>query len=69
MEIYLDESGAIQSALINVKMYLSQERKTDPEKLKKIVDEDYEIVMKKEKNRRPITAFLPLNLGVIESSK
>jgi hypothetical protein len=28
-------------------MCLSQERKTDPEKLKKIVDEAYEIVMKK----------------------
>jgi len=30
MEIYLDELMEIQSALINVKMYLSHERKTDP---------------------------------------
>jgi hypothetical protein len=47
MDINLDELMAIQSALINVKMYLSQEIKTDPNKLKKIVDEAYEIVMKK----------------------
>ncbi|MDP9304939.1 MAG: hypothetical protein M3O68_01160 [Thermoproteota archaeon] len=33
---------AIQSALITVKMHLTQERKTDPDKLKKIVDEAYE---------------------------
>jgi hypothetical protein len=47
MDINLDELMAIQSALISVKMYLSQERKTDPNKFKKIVDEAYEIIMKK----------------------
>jgi hypothetical protein len=47
MEIKLDELMTIQSALVNVKMFLFQERKTDPVKLKKIVDEAYDIVMKK----------------------
>jgi hypothetical protein len=47
MEINLDELMTLQSALVNVKMFLSQERKTDPVKLKKIVDEAYDIVMKK----------------------
>jgi hypothetical protein len=42
MEINLNELMAIQSALITVKMHLTQERKTDPDKLKKIVDEAYE---------------------------
>jgi hypothetical protein len=35
MDFNLDELMAIQSALINLKMYLSQERKMDPNKLKK----------------------------------
>ena len=47
MEINLNELMTLQSALVNVKMFLSQERKTDPVKLKKIVDEAYDIVMKK----------------------
>jgi hypothetical protein len=47
MDINLDELMTIQSALINVKMHLSQETKTDPYKLKKMVDEAYEIIMKK----------------------
>jgi hypothetical protein len=47
MEIKLDELMTIQSALVNVKMFLFQERKKDPVKLKKIVDEAYDIVMKK----------------------
>jgi hypothetical protein len=47
MDINLDELMAIQSALINVKLYLAQERIMDPDKLKKIVNEAYEIVMKK----------------------
>ena len=47
MEINLEELLSIQNVLINLKMYLSQERNIDPEKVKKIVDEAYEIVMKK----------------------
>ena len=47
MEINMNELMTLQSALVNVKMFLSQERKTDPVKLKKIVDEAYDIVMKK----------------------
>ena len=47
LKINLDELTAIQSALVNVKMYLSQERKMDPDKLKEIVDKAYVIVMKK----------------------
>lgn len=47
MEIKLNELMTLQSALVNVKMLLSQERKTDPVKLKKIVDEAYDIEMKK----------------------
>lgn len=47
MEINLDELMAIHNALVNVKMYLSQKRNMDPEKVKKIVDEAYEIVAKK----------------------
>lgn len=38
---------AIQSALVNVKLVLSKEREIDPDKLKKIVDEAYRVVMRK----------------------
>jgi hypothetical protein len=47
MEFNFDELMAIQSALITVKMYLSQERKMDPDKFKKIVDKANEVVLKK----------------------
>lgn len=47
MEINLDELMTIQSALVNVKMFLSQERKLDPDKLTSLVDEAYQVVMKK----------------------
>jgi len=47
MEINLDELMTIQSALINVKMFLSQERKIDPDKLPWLVNEANEVVMKK----------------------
>ncbi|HTH22882.1 MAG TPA: hypothetical protein VL854_11745 [Nitrososphaeraceae archaeon] len=47
MDISLDELMAIQSALVNVKLVLSKEREIDPDKLKKIVDEAYRIVMRK----------------------
>lgn len=47
MELNLDELMAIQSALINVKMFLSQERKLDLDKLMLLVDEAYEAVIKK----------------------
>jgi len=47
MEISLDELMAIQSALVNIKLVLTKEREIDPDKLKKIVDEAYRIVMRK----------------------
>ena len=47
MEISLDELMAIQGALVNVKLVLTKEREIDPDKLKKIVDEAYRIVMRK----------------------
>jgi hypothetical protein len=47
MEIDLDELMSVQSALVNVKMLLSEERKVDPDKLRTLVDEAYQIVMKK----------------------
>jgi predicted DNA-binding protein (MmcQ/YjbR family) len=47
MEIDLDELMSVQSALVNVKMFLSEERKVDPDKLRTLVDEAYQIVMKK----------------------
>jgi hypothetical protein len=47
MEIKLDELMTLQSALVNIKMFLSQERKIDPDKLSALVDEAYEVVMKK----------------------
>lgn len=47
MEISLDEIVTLQSALVNVKMSLSGERKLEPEKLATLVDEVYELVMKK----------------------
>jgi hypothetical protein len=57
MEINLDELITLQSALVNVKMFLSQERKIDPDELKKIVDEAYEIVMSKMDNRDPFDGY------------
>lgn len=47
MEINLNELMTIQSALVNVKMFLTQERKMDPEKLTILVNESYGVVMKK----------------------
>jgi hypothetical protein len=47
MEISLNELVTLQSALVNVKMFLSGERKIDQEKLAILVDEAYEVVMKK----------------------
>ena len=47
MDISLDELMAIQSALVNVKLVLTKEREIEPDKLKKIVDEAYRIVMRK----------------------
>jgi hypothetical protein len=46
MEINLDELMTLQSALVNVKMFLSQERKLDPDKITSLVDEAYQVVMK-----------------------
>jgi len=37
----------LQSALVNVKMFLSKEGKMDSDNLVALVDEAYEIVMKK----------------------
>jgi len=47
MEISLDELMVIQSALVNVKLVLTKERDIDSDKLRKIVDEAYDVVMKK----------------------
>lgn len=47
----------LQSALVNVKMFLSQERRIDPDELKKIVDEAYEVVMNKIDNRDPFDGY------------
>jgi hypothetical protein len=47
MEIDLNELMTLQSALVNVKMFLSKERKIDLDKLEALVDEAYELVMKK----------------------
>jgi len=47
IEISLDELMAIQGALVNVKLVLTKEREIDPDKLKKIVDVAYRIVMRK----------------------
>lgn len=47
MDVNLDELPTIQSALANVKMFLSQERKIAPEKLRILLDEAYDVVMKK----------------------
>lgn len=47
MEISLNELVTLQSALVNVKMFLSGERKLDQEKLAILVDEAYAVVMKK----------------------
>ncbi len=60
MEIDLDELMRVQSALVNVKMFLSEERKVDPDKLRTLVDEAYQIIMKKiDSLQQP---FLPLSL-------
>jgi len=47
MEINLDELMTFQSALVNVKMFLSQERKIESDNLAAIVNAAYELVMKK----------------------
>jgi predicted DNA-binding protein (MmcQ/YjbR family) len=47
MEINLDELMTLQSALVNIKMFLSEERKMDSDNLAALVDEAYELVMKK----------------------
>ena len=47
MEIKLDELMTLLSALVNVKMFLSQERKIDSETPMALVDEEYELVMEK----------------------
>jgi len=46
MEISLNELVTLQSALVNVKIFLSGERKLDQEKLAILVDEAYAVVMK-----------------------
>jgi len=38
---------SLQSALVNVKMFLSNERKIDADRLLALVDEAYEVLMKK----------------------
>jgi hypothetical protein len=57
MEIKLDELITLQSALVNIKMFLSQERKINPDELKKIVDEAYEVVMNKIDSRDPFDGY------------
>jgi hypothetical protein len=47
VEIKLDELMTLQSALVNLKMFLSQERKITPDELVPLVDEAYRLVMKK----------------------
>lgn len=47
MEISLDELMVIHGALANVKLVLTKEREIDSDKLRKIVDEAYDVVMKK----------------------
>ena len=47
MEISLDELMTIHSALVNVKLVLNKEREIDPNTLRKIVDEAYDVVMDK----------------------
>lgn len=47
MEISLDELMVIQGALVNVKLVITKEREIDSDKLRKIVDEAYDVVMKK----------------------
>lgn len=47
MEINLNELMTLQSALVNVNMFLSGERKIDRERLVILVDEAYAVVMKK----------------------
>ncbi|CAN5539129.1 hypothetical protein BH18THE1_BH18THE1_13020 [soil metagenome] len=60
MEIDLDELKSVQSALVNVKMFLSEERKVESDKLRTLVDEAYQIVMKKIDSFT--TTLLPLSL-------
>jgi hypothetical protein len=57
MEIVLDELITLQSALVNVKMFLSQERTIDPDELKKMVEEAYGIVMNKIDSRDPFDGY------------
>lgn len=47
MEINLNELMTLQSALVNINMFLSGERKIDRERLVILVDEAYAVVMKK----------------------
>lgn len=47
MEINLDELMTIQSALVNEKMFLSQERKIDSDNLESLVNEAYYLAMEK----------------------
>ena len=47
MEISLDELMLIHGTLVNVKLVLTKEREIDLDKLRKIVDEAYDVVMKK----------------------
>ena len=47
MEINLQELLTLQSALVNVKVFLSQERNIDPKELMKLLNEAYDVVMRK----------------------
>ncbi|HKQ21164.1 MAG TPA: hypothetical protein VJS91_03915 [Nitrososphaeraceae archaeon] len=47
MEISLNELVTLQSALVNVKMFVFGERKIDQDKLAILVDEAYAVAMKK----------------------
>lgn len=47
MDISLNELVTLQSALVNVKMFLCGERKMDQDKLVNLVDDAYAVVMKK----------------------
>jgi hypothetical protein len=47
MEINLNELIVLHTALVNVKMFLSQKRKIESNELAALVDEAYELVMKK----------------------
>ena len=47
MEINLEELMILQNALVNVKLFLSQDTKKEANKLKQQVDEAYQIIIKK----------------------